>query len=559
MNNFRPFLLLLFVLSLTHIARSQFVTNYAELEAALDNAAADSVIILQNKTWGDLQLNFKAYGTLEQPVIIKAETSGQVFITGDSSYIKMGGEYVYLEGFVFKNGMPTSKQVIWFRGDGDTCHHCKLLNTTFDGYNPTGTNNVKWVRLMGTYNEVAHCSFLNKKSIGSCILVYRDTLPDYHSIHHNYFAGRRPQNDTFNIQNDQDAIRIGDSQSSLTDSYTTVHDNYFYDWVGEIEVISNKSGGNKFYNNTFEKHAGLLTLRHGNGCDVFNNFFFADTTEKSGGIRVIGEGHRIFNNYIEKAGMFGSNAAGGIVVTNGRPNTPLNGYAQVKNAIIAFNTLVDIEKGIRIGTMQNSTTTLPPENITVANNIMLNCDSAITIETQPLTNPNIIGNTHEGGSWAITSGVDGNKTVTANLLNGSSQGYQRLTANSPALDDAANEFAFVKRDITGGLRPADFSLFDRGAEEFGVSGMSRPYVQSDVGVLVGAGSGSYGHCYANDLDLYHPFLGSGVYRTLGEIWSISQILDGQEVEFVSKEGMILDAGFSVELGGSFLGVVGDCP
>ena len=77
-----------------------------------------------------------------------------------------------------------------------------------------------------------------------------------------------------NEDNDQDAIRIGNSSTSLSNSFTEVYANYFYNFFGEVEIISNKSGGNKYYNNTFRDYAGALTLRHGDDCEVHGNYFF---------------------------------------------------------------------------------------------------------------------------------------------------------------------------------------------------------------------------------------------------------------------------------------------
>ena len=63
--------------------------------------------------------------------------------------------------------------------------------------------------------------------------------------------------------------------------------------------------------------------------DPENNFF-------SAGVRVIGEGHKIYNNYIEGANNRGSNAAGAINISNGKPNSALKEYFTVKNVQIVF-------------------------------------------------------------------------------------------------------------------------------------------------------------------------------------------------------------------------------
>lgn len=129
--------------------------------------------------------------------------------------------------------------------------------------------------------------------------------------------------------------------------------------AGEVEIISNKCGSKKYYNNTFRDYQGTLTLRHGNNTEVFENYFFGNNNYFSGGVRVIGEDHKVYKNYFEglryrKPSGSGSNTTGALNVTNGKPNSALNEYYQVKNVQIVNNTMVDCDYGIRIGTVQNS-------------------------------------------------------------------------------------------------------------------------------------------------------------------------------------------------------------
>jgi len=261
----------------------------------------------------------------------------------------------------------------------------------------------------------------------------------------------------------------------------------FYDWSGEVEIISNKSGNNKYYNNTFKDYQGTLTLRHGNECQVFNNYFFADNNEFSGGIRVIGENHKIYNNYIEgvnskKPDGSNTSTAGGINITNGRPNTAINGYYQVKNATIINNTFVNCDYGFRIGTKVKSDLTLAPENIILANNIMFNTSkNAFEIQTTPTGNSKSEGNITQNGSWDLINNVDQNKTVTANLLETGTNFY-RISNASASIDAAVGTYSFLGDDILGGTRGVNV---DAGAEEFGANGINLPYKTTDVGIKIG--------------------------------------------------------------------------
>jgi len=75
----------------------------------------------------------------------------------------------------------------------------------------------------------------------------------------------------------------------------------------------------------------------------------------------------IVNNYIEGV------AQGAFWITSGIVESPLKGYFQARNAVIAFNTVVDsagpyLDLSAGIGSANR---TLLPENITVANNVFV--------------------------------------------------------------------------------------------------------------------------------------------------------------------------------------------
>ena len=487
------------ILSIVSVYSQQVSTNY-ELNAAISNASAGTTIILANQTWTDVQININKTGTESNPITIKAQTPGNVFFEGRSN-ISLGGSYIIFEGVIFQNafGLITNgdkiEPIIEFRDTSNNdCVNCIVRNVKIDSYNGTSSQETlkfKWIIIYGEYNEVSYSSFIGKNGVGSIINDnHNNSTPDYSKIHHNYFADRVPVNNDVNGLNDQDAIRIGVSTTSLSDSFTEVYDNFFNNWSGEVEIISNKCGSNKYYNNTFRDFQGTLTLRHGNNTEVYGNYFFANNNSFSGGIRVIGEDHKIYNNYIEgvnhrKPSGSGSGATGGINVSNGKPNSALNEYYQVKNVQIINNTLVNCDLAIRIGTKVNSALTLAPENLIVANNIMLNSsDSAFEETTVPFGTSIYEGNITQNGNWDLINGLNSNQTVTSGLLTSGSDFYN-ITSGSAALDSGLGTYNFLTTDITGGIRSTDF---DTGAEEFNSGGTNLPYSIADVGLKLGFGA-----------------------------------------------------------------------
>jgi poly(beta-D-mannuronate) lyase len=56
------------------------VTNHAELNAAMKNARPGDSIVMADGAWRDAVINFSAQVTAEQPVILRAQTPGKIFL-----------------------------------------------------------------------------------------------------------------------------------------------------------------------------------------------------------------------------------------------------------------------------------------------------------------------------------------------------------------------------------------------------------------------------------------------------------------------------------------------
>jgi poly(beta-D-mannuronate) lyase len=482
---------------------AQTVSTVAALETALSNATAGTTITIANGTYTDADLSIEANGTASEPIIIQAETAGQV-IFEDDCRIKLGGSYITLTGVKFTGTYAlsttgASSYVIAFKSSTE-CSNCTLTQVQIDGYNPSSTTtDFRWVRMYGQDNEISYCTFNNKTSIGSMIFNQRsDGNEDRTKIHHNYFSNR-VQVGTADAYNDLDVMRIGDSGQSLTYSYTEVYDNYFYKVNGgEPEIISNKSSGNKYYNNTFEQYLGALSLRHGNGCEVYNNFFLnlgQDESYFNGGIRVEGEDHLIYNNYIQGTNASKQNSTskagslGGINVSAGQSedNFVLSGYGIVKNAMIVNNTLVDCDFGFRIGPDSGgSNQDQAPEDITIANNLLVDCGSNIT-NSRAATEPTYEGNMYSGGTVdsAITSGFTSKTGLLSTVAD--ADGYYPIVSTSPAVNASSGTYgqSNFSTDVFSGTRSG---TYDVGAQEYGATLTKGPYTQADVSVTVGFGA-----------------------------------------------------------------------
>ncbi len=338
------------------------VGSPAELTAALKQARPGDVILLAQGEWKDADLLVEVQGEEEAPIRVLAEAPGRTVLTG-LSRLRLAGRYTRVEGLLFQ-GCTYPGDLIQFRSSSTKlARGCKLLDCAIVDCNPEDPElTTRWVSIYGSWNEVARCYVAGKKNIGTTLVVWLNGEPNYHRIGECWFGPRALLG-----VNGGETIRVGDSATSMQDSVSVVENNYFERCDGEIEAISNKSCGNIYQSNFFDRCEATLTLRHGNRCRVEGNHFHGGGSKSAGGIRIIGEGHVVVNNLIEACNGTGFRSA--ISVVNGLPDSPLNGYMQVKAALIAHNTIIDCAQPVAVGINGgNASLTLPPEDVRVAAN-----------------------------------------------------------------------------------------------------------------------------------------------------------------------------------------------
>jgi poly(beta-D-mannuronate) lyase len=351
------FLFLLCQIFLSDVFAQKYYIQSAKELHALQLSPGDTVV-LKEGVWKDEQLEVKGKGTQLRPIVMMAAQPGKVKLTGRST-LRIAGEWIVVDGLYFIDGNSGKEDVVDFT---DSAFMCRLTNTAIVNYNPPDkkTSN-RFVSMHGIHNRVDHCFFKGKTNHGPTLVVWLSDKPNYHRIDHNHFGNRPPLG-----ENGGETIRIGTSTWSLYDSYSTVEYNLFDHCDGELEIVSNKSCHNTLRYNTFFESQGTLTLRHGNDAVVYGNFFIGNNIKNTGGIRIIGEDHVVFDNYFE--GLKGKGVSAAISLVDGMPNSPLNGYYQVKNAQVVNNTIVNCEEAFSLGVGKNEGRYLPPVNCIIAAN-----------------------------------------------------------------------------------------------------------------------------------------------------------------------------------------------
>lgn len=447
------------------------VSSAAQISATMAAAQPGDTLLMASGTWANALIVFQGTGDSLRPIVLRAAEPGQVVITGASS-LRIGGRWLVVDGLRFENAVPPSGAVIEFRSSAaGESHHCRLTNTTVVDCNPpSAATDYKWISLYGSHNRVDRCYMAGKNHAGTTLVVWLSATPNYHRIDSNYF-GPRPELGV----NGGETIRVGTSDWSMYDSYTTVEGNYFYKCDGEAEIISSKSCGNVYRGNTFVSSGGALTLRHGNRCLVEGNFFFGNNVLNSGGIRVIGEDHVVVNNYM--ADLAGSSMKSALPVMNGVPDSPLNRYFQVKRALIAFNTLVDCKYNLLIGVGKDAELSLPPLDVVVANNVVRSTKGALIQYVDTPINMTFEGNVFYGSSLGIPQPAGIN--ITDPLLQKDDKGMWRPSPGSPLIGTASGTYNDVVLDMDGDSRSGPK---DVGADQVSTATpTSRPLTANDVG------------------------------------------------------------------------------
>ncbi len=349
------------------LAKNIYVKDVAALNAANATAAPGDVVILKNGVWASIDIKLTCTGTAEKPIIFKAEKAGAVSITGKSS-LRIGGEYIVVEGLYFKNGYASNGSVWEFRQGKTVATNCRISNCFIESFNsPVRLNENYWIAFYGKNNRLDHCSFINKTNLGVLLAVILEddrSQLNSHSIDNNYFGKRQPLG-----SNGGEIIRVGVSQQCTFYSNSIIHDNLFEECDGEAEVISIKSCGNVVRNNVFKECQGSVVLRHGNNNTVEGNMFLGNGKKGTGGVRIINEGNWVVNNFFY--GCRGEDFRAPLVLMNGVFNSPPNRYLPVRDAVVANNSFVNCAP-ISLGEGADKERTVAPANVYIINNIFYN-------------------------------------------------------------------------------------------------------------------------------------------------------------------------------------------
>lgn len=419
------------------------VATQDQFRTAVEAARPGDTIVLEDGEWSDFEILFTGRGTAGQPITLTAETKGKVVITGQSN-LRLAGQYLVVSGLVFRNGYSPTNTVIAFRRNGDElAYNSRVTEVVIDRFNnPERYESDFWVLMYGKHNRFDHNHLEGKSNQGVTMAVVLDSAEsqeNHHRIDHNYF-GPRPVLGS----NGGETLRIGTSHYSLSNSFTVVENNFFDRCDGEVEIISSKSGGNVFRGNLFFESRGTLTLRHGNGNVVENNVFLGNRVDHTGGIRVINKRQTVRNNYLQ--GLTGHRFGGALVIMNGVPDSPINRYHQVEDAVVENNTIADSDH-IELAAGSDEERSAPPVRTAFRDNLVYNEHGEIVIAVHDdISGIEFEGNVTNGSlPPAIASGF----WKASFDMEAAANGLLYPSGNTAGNAGVKRDLAVLDRDITG--------------------------------------------------------------------------------------------------------------
>jgi len=348
-------------------AQTVRINDIREVQQAVRNATPGTEIVIANGIYENIRLVIHGTGTAERPIIVRAETPGQVILSGQSN-LRLAGEFIEVQGLLFTNGYSPGGPVIEFRHGRYVANNSRITQSGIVSFNmPNRREQNHWIIMFGRNNRFDHNVLYGKSGLGVQLVVELNDVrhqQNYHSIDHNFF-GRRPNLGS----NGGETIRVGTSTWAHTSSRTTIENNFFEHVDGEVEIISIKSADNTIRNNTFFESVGVVALRHGDRNLVEGNAFFGNNKPFTGGVRVVNAGHIIRNNYFEN--LEGRRFFAGLAVMNSVPNSMPNRYHQVKDVQIYGNVWYNV-RHIEFGTGSNAELNETPDNVLFADNTIIN-------------------------------------------------------------------------------------------------------------------------------------------------------------------------------------------
>ena len=472
MKSFRPAqsVCLSVVTALAAFVQAHAVDSLEALKRAIKVLPPGAVVELADGTHittGALKI-VGLKGTEEKPIVLRARHRGKAVIAGAAGFVLKNCEHVVLEGFLFTHDADQQAVLL------DNCRRVRVTRNTFrltERAKPRHWEH--WVTVDGArsgWNRIDHNLFDRKVNRGSLLFIRGDdavlVCSQHDRIDHNHFR------DVIYArgENGHETIRTGGNDLGASDrgSFTIIEDNLLERCCGEDELMSLKSSDNVVRSNTLLNCRGAICLRLGNRSVVSGNFFICtDGASGSGGVKLYGFDHRVFNNYFQ--GLTGRRHEAPFALVPGTLDTP--GTDQIRSKYddntssaptrcwIAFNTWVDCA-ALQFGFPKEKDRSCLPNECAFVSNLVVRTKPQKTplVNVELVHNLRVEGNlVHTSGEEPIAEGVKGFRFADPHLR--VVDGIWRVTESNVATVDETE----IDEDIFGHPRSGKRDI---GAEQF---------------------------------------------------------------------------------------------
>ncbi|MEM9874901.1 MAG: chondroitinase-B domain-containing protein, partial [Myxococcota bacterium] len=421
------------------------VASMDALEEALDEALPGTEIVVRDGTYTG-RWTLRAQGEETAPVLVRAETPGGVVLTGVSSRLEItGSRWLILEGFHLRD-LHDGDNALVVRASSD----CIVRHTLFENTDPDARRQKSFVRILDTSkrNTLEHAAFFGTTDWAVQIWGYiekdgPDTDNTDNVVRFCHFVDADVKN------GNSELLQVGQGGADDIEYRALIENNLFERSRGTSELISNKTSGNVYRNNTFRDVDDRFTLRGGEHCTIEGNWFF-----QSSGLRIHGSHHRVLNNYFE-----GYHPAepdeGGLTLRAGNRRTgeASGSHDAADHVLIAHNTFFNAASSgyaaMTLGDKFGSGTfDVAPEGLNVVGNV-IQVDEGVALDDRSslgtLFADNVVWTTDGATAGANPSGV----AVDDPAFEATAMGYRQPTASH--LERSGDAPA---RDIHGAQRPS---------------------------------------------------------------------------------------------------------
>ncbi|MFF1822820.1 polysaccharide lyase 6 family protein [Kribbella sp. NPDC058245] len=438
------------------------VRSLDELRRALGTAGPGTVITVADGIYavpaGQPIAITGLRGRPNRPIVIRAESTGGVVLTGSESFVFTGSSDITLQGFAFRQSTTF-----------DLPPDCRRIRLTRNDFQLADIAGVHWVMIRADHTTLDHNAFHGKTTLGIYLGIEgagTDQMAQGVHVYRNHFSDH-----SFPGDNGGEPIRLGLSPRALSTAGALIESNLFERANGDPEAISVKSSGNLIRHNTIRSSLGGIVLRHGNANRVEGNYLLSGKN----GIRIYGNDHQIVNNYLSDIAGTGVVLGSGSVRDHfpGEPPTSRTGNDAPDGVQIALNTILDCDNAVA----GESKRTLPPLGCTITDNLLMG-DRGQLMNMPFQDGVTWSGNLHWGAATDGNAPAGGFRRADPRLVAGP-DGIRRLAAGSPAINAATRSYPDIDTDLDGDRRTG---RADVGADEYSRRPYCRrPLTPGDVG------------------------------------------------------------------------------